>query len=385
MNTSVLTDTQIREQATWLEIDRLALRHNLNQLIEHTLPGANLMAMVKANAYGHGLLPVVDCIRDQVSHFGVASIEEALSLRSREIDSPILLFGMPRGEVAETAIQHDISLAVSSLEQAREISESAERLNKPAAVHIKVDTGMGRLGISKRAAVQTIAEISKLPLLKLEGIFTHFPQGAEEGDPFTIDQIRTFFLIIDQLEELGIHFTYRHAANSIGIAHYKEAHLSLVRPGISLYGLYPHSSLKNRLDLKPVLSWRARLILIKKLAKGESAGYSRTFVAEQETNLGIIPVGYSHGYPFALSNKASVLWAGKEYPLVGRVSMDYISINLGTHTSAHAGDIVTLIGRDGNSEISCETLAEKAGTISYEIVTRLNPSISRITTQTVLR
>lgn len=385
MNTSLLIESNVRDQATWIEIDRAALHHNLKQITEQTMLSASLMAMVKANAYGHGLLPIVDCIRDQVSHFGVASIDEALALKSREVDQPILLFGVPRGEAIEEAIQNGISLAISSLEQAREISQRAERLNQPAAVHIKIDTGMGRLGIPKSSAIQTIFDIARLDLLKLEGIFTHFPQGGEENDPFTKDQIQSFFKIVDYVGEKGIHFAYRHAANSIGIANYKESHLSLVRPGLSLYGIYPAVSLNRKLKLRPVLSWRARLILIKKLAQGESTGYSRTFIADQDTTIGIIPVGYSHGYPFALSNKGIAIFQGKEYPIVGRVSMDYITINLGQNTNAEVGDVVTLIGKDGPSEISCETLAEKADTIPYEIVTRLNPSITRITTIPIIR
>ena len=244
---------------------------------------------------------------------------------------------------------------------------------------------MGRLGIPKSSAVQTIFDIARLDLLKLEGIFTHFPQGGEENDPFTKEQIQSFFKIVDHVGKKGVHFAYRHAANSIGIANYKESHLSLVRPGLSLYGIYPTTSLKRKLKLRPVLSWRARFILIKKLAQGQSTGYSRTFTADQETTIGIIPVGYSHGYPFALSNNGTALFGGKEYPIVGRISMDYIAINLGQNTNAQVGDVVTLIGKDGSSEILCETLAEKANTIPYEIVTRLNPSITRITTIPIIR
>ena len=375
----LLTESHVKDQSTWFEIDRSALQHNLKQITQNTMPSASIMAMVKANAYGHGLLPVVDAIRERVSYFGVASIDEALAIRSREVDQPILLFGVPRGAAIEAAIQNEIAIAVSSIEQAREISGCGALLNKPAAIHIKIDTGMGRLGIHKAQALAAIFEIAKLEWLKVEGIFTHFPQGAEENDSFTKEQIQSFFKIVDQADEKGIHFAYRHAANSIGIAHYKDAHLTLVRPGLTLYGLYPAASLKQKLHLKPVLSWRARLILIKKLTKGESAGYSRTFMAEQDTHIGIIPVGYSHGYPFSLSNKSSVLFQGKEFPVVGRVSMDYIAVNLGAETHAQVGDVVTLIGRDGDAEISCEALADKAGTISYEIVTRLNPFIPRIT------
>ena len=377
MTTQVLTDSKVREHVTWLEIDRAALNHNLTQIIALTVQSATVMAVVKANAYGHGLLQIASCLRDRVTHFGVASIEEALYLRNHEIDTPILLFGIPRGQAIEEAIKEEVSLAVSSFEQAREIAEIAEKLNKPALVHIKVDTGMGRLGIPKAVAFEAVRKISALDQLKLEGIFTHFPQGDEEGDSFTREQIKNFMRVIEKLAEKGIHFAYRHAANSTGIANFKEAHFNLVRPGLSLYGLYPADSLRRKMKLKPVLSWKARLILVKNLQKGESTGYSRTFTVEIETTIGIIPVGYSHGYPFALSNQGTVLYHGKEYPVAGRVSMDYIAINFGQDVPK-VGEPVTLIGKDGSAEITSEILAQKAGTIPYEIVTRLNPSISRI-------
>ena len=375
----LLTESRVREQATWLELDRNALHHNLAQIISLTLPSATIMAIVKANAYGHGLSEVAECLRDKVSYFGVASIEEALALRRFEIDTPILLLGIHFGNVIEAAIQADVALAVSSVEQAREISERAQRLKKSAAVHIKIDTGMGRLGIPKSCALQAINEIATFEMLQLEGIFTHFPQGEDEKDPFTQEQIRSFHKIIEKLGEKGIHFAYRHAANSIGIAHHKEGHFNLVRPGLTLYGIYPHPALKRKLSLKPVLSWKARIILMKTLGPGESTGYSRSFITDQETTIGVIPVGYSHGYPFALSNKGIVLFRGKSYPVVGRISMDYLAINFGSNVpEAKVGEVVTLLGKDGDQEISGEVLAEKAATIPYEIVTRLNPAIPRI-------
>jgi len=375
----LLTESRVREQTTWLELDRNALRHNLIQIISLTLPSATIMAVVKANAYGHGLFEVVQCLRDKVSYFGVASIEEALTLRRFEIDTPILLLGVHFGNTIEDAIQSDVTLAVSSVEQAREISERAQKLRKPATIHIKIDTGMGRLGIPKSRALQAINEIASFEMLELEGIFTHFPQGEDEKDPFTQEQIRSFHKLIEKAGEKGVHFAYRHAANSIGIAHHKDGHFNLVRPGLTLYGLHPHPSLKRKLNLKPVLSWKARIILMKTLGPGESAGYNRTFVADEETTIGVIPVGYSHGYPFALSNRGTILFRGKHYPIVGRISMDYLTVDFGSNfTDAKVGDVVTLLGREADAEISVETLAEKAATISYEIVTQLNPAIPRI-------
>ncbi len=374
-----MTESRVREETTWLELDKSALRHNLAQLIALTLPTATILAVVKANAYGHGLIPIAQSLREQVSHFGVASLDEALTLRRHEIDTPILLFGVLFGEAIEAAIEAHVSLAVSSVEQAREISERAQRLKKPAAIHIKVDTGMGRLGIPKPEAVRAISEIASLEMLHLEGLFTHFPQGETEGDSFTKDQVRAFLKIIEKASEKGVHFPYRHAANSIGIVNIKEAHFNLVRPGLTLYGIYPSASIKAKLALKPVLSWRARLILVKKINAGESVGYGRTFTADQPTVIGVLPVGYSQGYPFSLSNCGEALFQGRRFPVVGRVSMDYVTVNFGPDFSgAKVGEVVTLLGREGKEEITAETLAEKAGTIPYEIVTRLNPAIPRI-------
>lgn len=376
----LMTETRVREETTWLEIDKNALRHNLAQLIGLILPSATIMAVVKANAYGHGLIPITELLRDQVSHFGVASLDEALALRRHEIDTPILFFGVLFGDAIEAAIEAHVSLAVSSVDQAREISEHAEKLKKPAAIHIKIDTGMGRLGIPKLQAIQAIAEIASFPMLQLEGIFTHFPQGEAEDDPFTKDQVQSFLKILDQTSKKGIHFPYRHAANSVGIVNVKDAHFNLVRPGLILYGIYPSSAIKSKVALKPVLNWRARLILVKKINTGESIGYGRTFVATEPTTIGVLPVGYSHGYPFSLSGRGGVvLYQGKRYPIVGRISMDYITVNLGSHfSSARVGEVMTLLGRDETESISAETLAEKAGTIPYEIVTRLNSAIPRI-------
>ena len=373
-----IQDLRVREQSTWIELDHGALRHNLAKIISLTLPSAGVMAVVKANAYGHGLLEVAESIRDQVSYFGVASIDEALRLRASGFDTPILLFGMPPLEAVEAAVQSEVTLAISSLEQAKMISSAAERLKKPAVVHIKVDTGMGRLGIPKGQALREMLVISALPMLHLEGLFTHFPQGEDRQDPFTARQIRSLHQILEQVAAQGIHFAHRHAANSIGIVNHRSSHLNLVRPGIMLYGLCPHSSLKAKVNLKPVLRWRARIILLKTLSAGDSTGYGRTFVASEETTVGIVPVGYSHGYPFALSNKGTVLFRGKSYPVAGRISMDYLAVNLGARVPNDClGDVVTLLGREGENQVSAELLAEKANTIPYEIVTQLSSSIPR--------
>lgn len=374
----VAQETKVREFSTWLEIDRKALLHNLRAIQNLALPGAAILAVIKANAYGHGLREIAQCLDAEANYFGVATVDEALALRRFDIQTPILLFGVHTKSAIEVALHAEVALSVSSVEQAREISDIALRMGKQAVIHIKVDTGMGRLGIPESKAVSAIKEIAALPQLQLEGIFTHFAQGEDKNDPFTSEQIRIFYRVLRETEAKGVHFAYRHAANSIGISNFREAHFNLVRPGLTLYGLYPAQTLKRKLSLKPVLSWKARIILLKKLKAGQTSGYSRMFQAKEDTTIAIIPVGYSHGYPFALSGKGTVLIRGKHYPVAGRVSMDYIAIDLG-HRGAECsvGEPVTLLGHDGANEISGETLASEAGTIPYEILTRLDPGIPR--------
>jgi len=369
---------QVQDQTTWLEIDRDALKHNVMVVRQLTLPSAALLVVVKANAYGHGLREVSNCLRDEAAYFGVSTLEEALRLRHFEIDTPILLFGVLFGSSIDQAIESEISQAVSSVEQARQISGRSQKLKKEALIHIKVDTGMGRLGIPKREALSAITQIAALPGLHLEGVFTHFSQGGEAEDPFTEKQVADFCELLRATSQRGIHFAYRHAANTVGVLHYRQAHFNLVRPGLLIYGLSPTESLRWKLRVKPVLSWKAKIILLKRLLPGESTGYARSFVTDRETTIGILPIGYSHGYPFALSNKGKVLHGGKPYPVVGRVSMDYVAVNFGLSFKGSVGDTVTILGKDGDEFISGEWLARRAGTIPYEIVTQLSPSVPRV-------
>ena len=368
---------KVRESLTWIEIDEAALIHNLEHIKMLTLPSAEVLAVIKANAYGHGLLEVAKVLKDHVTYFGVASIDEALRLRQHEIESPILLFGIHPVSHVEMAISANVTLTISSLDQAGLISSVAEKLQKPAVAHIKIDTGMGRLGISLREAKDTILKIAADPRLKLEGIYTHFPSAEADDHSFTEKQIRQFHQLIAALAEKGVACAYRHTANSAGILNHRSSHLNLVRPGLALYGIYPHPSLEPRVKLKPALHWKTKIILTKTLHKGDSVGYGQTFVASGKTNIAILPIGYSHGYPVALSGKSKVLIQGKFYPVIGRVSMDYIAIELGDDSYA-SGELVTLLGSSQNQVIHAEELATLSGTIPYEIVTRINPQIPRI-------
>lgn len=365
------------ELLTWLEIDQAALISNLTNMRALTLPSAEMLAVVKANGYGHGLVEIAKLLDKRVTYLGVASVDEAVRLKEFGVETPILLFGVHFEKQIEVALEREIALSVSSLEQAELIHQIAADLNRPAVIHIKVDTGMGRLGIPLRSAKTVIPQIHALgSMLKMEGIYTHFPVAEQDKNPVTERQVRQFQELIAALDRKGIHFAFRHSANSAGAINFRSAHLNLIRPGLSLYGIYPDALLQRKVRLMPVLHWRARVILVKNLEAGESVGYGQTFVAKEKTKVAILPVGYSHGYPFALSGKSSVLIHGKRYPLAGRVSMDYLAVAIG-RDAVNVGDQATLIGSDGAERITAEALAAEAGTIPYEIVTRIHPQIPR--------
>lgn len=372
------TKQEIAQNLTWLEISQGALERNLEKIKHAALPSSEALAVIKANAYGHGLLEVARVLEKKVTYFGVASLDEALKLRRFELSTPILLFGVHFQDHIAQAVQAEVALSVSSVEQAEMIEEAASRLRKPAVAHVKIDTGMGRLGIPLRSAKEAIFKIASLPSVRLEGIYTHFPVAEREHDHFTERQIRNFQRLLAEVGARGTSFAYRHAANSAGIFLHRSAHLNLIRPGISLYGIYPDSSLESKVSLETVLSWKARVILVKSLHPGESAGYGRTYLASEKTTIAILPVGYSYGYPVALSGKARVLIGGKSCPVAGRVSMDYLAVEIGKEHSVRVGDVATLLGKDGTEVVRAEELARLAGTVPYEIVTRIPQHIPRL-------
>jgi alanine racemase len=267
-------------------------------------------------------------------------------------------------------------LSVSSLEKAKEISDLSESLGRRTPVHVKIDTGMGRMGIPAREAAVSIEEMTQFKGILLDGIYTHFPT-AEKADAFREKQVQKFGILIQILEEKNIVFRFRHAKNSAATLTLQNPTLNMIRPGLTLYGIYPDPSLKDAAHFEPVLSLKSRIVLVKKIRIGESVGYGREFIATQDTTIAVLPFGYSHGYPYAAWKKASAIFRGKRYPFAGKVSMDYIAVNLGD-TEAKAGDTVTLIGEEQNERITAEDIAGWAGTIPYEIVTRLSSHIPRI-------
>lgn len=360
---------------SWIEIRTDRLQNNLS-LIKKSAGNAHVMAVVKANAYGHGLLETAKVLAGQVDYLGVSSLYEALELKEHGIETPVFLFGHLFGNELQTAVKNGFTLSVSSYEEAREIAHLSLVAERRTKIHIKVDTGMGRLGIPEADALGTIEKIAELKGLMLEGLFTHFPT-AESRDLFTETQVQKLAVLLECLESRAITFRFRHAANSAGSLRIKTPVLNMIRPGLLLYGIYPDANLKNFSGFAPVLSLKSRLIHVKKITPGESVGYGRTFVAKKKSTIGVIPIGYSHGYPFHLSNRAWALYKGRRVPIAGRVSMDYLAFDLGDEP-AQVGDEVTLIGEDGADSLTAEQLAAWAGTIPYEIVTRLTSRLPRI-------
>ncbi|MBI4970255.1 MAG: alanine racemase [Candidatus Omnitrophica bacterium] len=356
----------------WIEISLANLRHNVNVIRDEVGPGVSTMGVVKSNAYGHGIREVASFLEDKVEIFGVADLEEALQIREAGLKNPILIFGFIFPEEVSECLEKNISVSVSSLEQAEALSREAARFEKTLKIHVKVDTGMGRMGIPADEAVESILAISKLPNLVIEGLMTHFAVADQMSNPFTKEQINGYRKILNALELSGLKIPFKHLANTSGIFNFKESHFNLVRPGISLYGV-------GDKRLKSVMSLKAKVHLVKKLPKGHSVSYGQNFRLPKEGFIAVLPIGYGHGYPYSLTGKsgARVLIGGKSYPIAGNICMDYTLIYLGEKTDVRAGDEAVLIGSQGNESISTGELGALTSTIPYEIMTRQSHDIER--------
>jgi alanine racemase len=352
---------------TWVEIDLKAVEHNFKLIRKIVSPQVKVLAVVKADAYGHGMLAVVRrLIKSGVDYLGVASIEEGITLRQANIRQPILLFENILPGFANAVIKNNLTATVCTRELAERLNYFAGKKKTMARVHIKIDTGMGRLGIWHKEALVFIKKINNFPHLKIEGVYTHFPCADSDSD-FTRQQINDFKSLIKEIEREDILIPLYHVANSMGKIGYPESHLDMVRAGLMLYGLYPHDSLKDKIKLKPVLSFKSRIIFLKKVPGGRSISYGRTHICPRDTVIATIPVGYKDGYPRILSNQAQVLFRGRRCPVVGRICMDQLMVDLGRNASARIGDTVTLVGKDGKDRITLEELARLARTINYEL------------------
>jgi len=359
----------------WIELDLGALSKNLKHIRNHVGDGVELLATIKQSAYGHGLIPIARELAEQgVTFFGVGSIEEAITLREDGFKGSILVLSAVLDKFVTYFVQNDITPAVVDMEFAKKLSQEAKKASKIMPIHIKVDTGMGRLGPHYKQAGNFIRRVNNLTNLYLEGIYTHFP--VADNDPeFTNKQINAFSGLIKELKKEKIIFKYRHCANSIGLINYPDAHFNMVRPGIVLYGIKPSDDIS--LDVTPVLSLKSRIIFIKKIDKGMSVSYGRCFIADKARNIATVSVGYADGYPWSLSGVSKVIIGNKLFDIAGRVCMDHIMVDLKDNKDIKVKEEVILIGRRGKTRISVEELAKLAKTIPYEIVSRLSYKIPR--------
>ncbi|MFH1236666.1 MAG: alanine racemase [Parcubacteria group bacterium] len=372
---------------TWVEISRQALKHNV-RLFQAILrrSGSTLMAVVKSNAYGHGISETARITQALgVRWFGVADTKEALLLRKEGISSRILVLSFIQRDLVAYALKENVSLPVHDYSMALIISRIAARTRHKANIHIKIDTGAHRLGIAATDALHIVPRILKLPSINLEGFFTHFADSENPDQHFTNEQISIFNSTIQEMRRNGIISNMRHAACSASTLLNRSSHMNLARVGLSLYGLSPLE--KERLSisrmLRPVLSWKTRIIQIKTVVKGGTIGYGRTFYVKRQMRIATIAVGYWDGYDRKLSNTGRVLIHGAYAPLIGRVCMNVSMVDVTNITSCKAGDEVVLLGYPRSSKyasrgVTADELAKKLGTINYEVVTRINPLIPRI-------
>ncbi|MFA6524657.1 MAG: alanine racemase [Patescibacteria group bacterium] len=374
------------ENLTWIEIDSQALKHNLAQFKELTGPNVLLMPIIKSNAYGHGIVEVANILSEAgVDYLGVVNGTEALLLRSKSLNTPILVLSYyEKGQIKEL-IEQNVDLVVYDFETAEEISALAGSLNIIAKIHIKIDTGTSRLGILADEATDFIEKCSKLNMIKIIGVFTHFADSENNDWTFTNSQIEKFRNLLFSLQRMGIKISIPHAACSAATLVSANTHFNMVRVGIAVYGLWPSENNEITVhkkfpdfELQPVLSWKTKIIQIKHLPKGSLIGYGCSYKLKKDSVIAILPIGYNEGYSRQLSNKGIVLVGGRKCPVIGKVCMNLTIIDVSAADSAEVGDEVVIIGRQGKQEITADQIASDTKSINYEVVTRINSQIPRI-------
>jgi len=372
----------------WAEINLDYIADNVKAIQSIVRPGCRIMGVVKADAYGHGDKYAADCLRRQgVSWFGVSNLEEALSLRRQGVTGDILIFGITPASHAGTLACQSITQTVFSLEYAEKLSAAAVEQGVTVSVHIKLDTGMGRIGFSTfdgpAQAAENAGKVYRMPGLKPTGIFTHFSvadESREDSREYTLEQFQRFEGTCAELEKRGFSCGLRHCCNSAAMLNYPQMHLDMVRPGNIIYGLYPSPDCmrERKIDLKPAMELKSMVSMVKKMDGGRSISYGRTYETPDCRIVATVPIGYADGYTRRLSNKARVLIHGRFAPQVGNVCMDQMMVDVTDIPQVKEGDIVTLFGQQGENAILVEELADLTGTINYEIVCVLGRRVPRI-------
>lgn len=370
-------DKYYRVQA---DIDLSAIRKNIETMHSCIPEGKKLLAVIKANAYGHGAIEVAEALDDLCDYYGVACIDEGIELRNAGITKPILILGVTDESLYEDLVQYDITQTIFTFKQAKALSDVAERLGKKGKLHIKLDTGMNRIGYPcTKESVEDIVKISKLPNLDMEGIFTHYYKADEKDKTLAMKQLQLYTQMLDWLEEAGVTFSIRHISNSAGIMEMPNDTYDMVRSGISTYGLYPSEEMnKEACILYPAMSLKSCITYVKSVKKGDTVGYGGTYTLTEERRIATVGIGYADGYPRALSNQGRMLVHGEYVPIVGRVCMDQTMIDVTDIPDVEVGDEVVLVGKQGNHILSVEELAGMSASFNYEFVCNVNRRVPRI-------
>jgi alanine racemase len=372
----VLDSTRLSHRATHAEIDLDAVADNVRYFAGVAGPGAGVMAVVKANAYGHGAVMVARAaVTAGASWLAVATVDEGVQLRAAGLVAPILVLAPSHPNEAPSAVRAGLTLTVADLDTAAAVAAAARE--EPASVHVEVDTGLNRFGVDHAAAPDLIARIAALPGLRLGGVYTHFATADEADRSFHDLQQARFGAVLDALDRAGIAVPFVHQDNSAGALTGPGPRVTLIRPGVALYGMSPSADVPAPAGLRPVLALRTRVARLLDLVPGDSVSYGRTFIADRPLRAALVPLGYADGYRRSLSSRGAMLLGGRRAPVLGRVCMDQTVIAIPDGVTAQVGDEVTVIGQQGDSRITADDLAALAGTIPYEIGTGISTRVPR--------
>jgi alanine racemase len=380
----MFTEDQLRDFGgpflTYALVDLDAIAHNVRAVLSRTGPGVQTYAVVKANAYGHGAVPVARAALEAGAHrLAVARVDEAVQLRRAGIDAPMLVFTYTLPAEAERVVTGDLAVAIASVEGARALSARAGALGRTATAHVKVDTGMGRYGLLPDEVVPFLEAVSGLPDLRLEGIMTHFAVADEADKTYTREQFARFRAVLDAARAAGHTFALRHCANSAAVIDLPETHLDAVRPGVMLYGLYPSGEVSHDdVALRPAMELHAHIARVKTLPPGSSISYGRTHITDRPTRVVLVPAGYGDGVHRLLSNRGAVLIDGRRAPIIGRVCMDQFMVDATGIDGAARDDPIVLFGQQGDASLPAEEVARWAETINYEVVTAISARVPRV-------
>jgi alanine racemase len=378
-----MKDVREHPPLTRAEIDLTALAHNYRELRRLAAPSAKMMAVVKADGYGHGAVRVSQlALENGADWLAVARISEVVQLRESGIVAPLLLFGICFPEYIAYLVENSVRASVSTLASAKSLSEKAGQLGVRLKIHIKVDSGMGRLGVATEEVgqtVQSVLDIAVLPHLEVEGLYTHFASADSADKRSANGQLNIFKELLTELDKHNFEVPLRHAANSAATIELPDSHLDLVRPGIAQYGLWPSGETdRSLIDLKPVMSLKSSIIQLKEVPAGFKVSYGSTYETPERTRIAAVPVGYADGYPRLLSSRGVMLVRGIRVPVVGRVCMDLTMIDVGGVDGVETGDEVVWLGQQDTEIISAEEIAASVQTINYEIVTSITSRVERV-------